>query len=621
MLSPLTKAILCPVLLLGACLSTARSATYIVDQAATSHAKDADGSADKPFATISAAAKKVGAGDRVLIRPGVYRESVRVAASGTKDRPIVFEAEKPGTVFLSGADPLGNWTRHDPAKPIYRTSWPHDFFVSAKGPDGQRLRHFPKHKPPLGLPELVVWDGRALKTVLKPEDLTPGTFCIDYDRDELYVWLPNGADPNTTEVLGATRQRIFGPDVTQKDESKGHYITVRNLTFQHAANFSGGNHQAGVSTNTGWVMEDCVVQWCNAMGLNVTGHDVKVLRTVAEHNGHSGFVGSGQGILIKDCVNRYNNWKGFSPTGSGSTKFVRMNKLVLDGFQSYGNVGKGIWLDIDNRECEIVNCVVYGNRGLRAPFEAAGIFVEIGYGPIRIANNTVYSNTGGGLRVAESENVVIENNISVDNGEALELRAMTNRGDYKLGNVVIRNNLFKDWRRVAVSTSLGDWDTQSARTKNIVMEGNIYDPPKGKPFFEWAKKEYATLKEAQATLGFEQNAKIKQVKFDRELIATRPVNDEGLVSFAKLLSDAKSGSVVVLPANGRTSLVKVSKGWTCQVYDLRNGFVQVTIPDEKLRAAVEQIQEWPETVPVNVKVRLTSVGAGGAEATVLAVEK
>jgi len=56
-----------------------------------------------PLRTIQRAANLSQPGDLVLIRPGVYRESVAVPRSGTSAQPIVFRGTDLG-VILDGAD-------------------------------------------------------------------------------------------------------------------------------------------------------------------------------------------------------------------------------------------------------------------------------------------------------------------------------------------------------------------------------------------------------------------------------------------------------------------------------------------------------------------------------------
>ena len=63
-----------------------------------------DGSAEKPFQTISQAAMMVQPGDTVVVHAGVYMESVFVAVSGTPDKPITFRTAPNEEVWIDGND-------------------------------------------------------------------------------------------------------------------------------------------------------------------------------------------------------------------------------------------------------------------------------------------------------------------------------------------------------------------------------------------------------------------------------------------------------------------------------------------------------------------------------------
>ncbi|MBM4079217.1 MAG: DUF1565 domain-containing protein, partial [Planctomycetes bacterium] len=60
------------------------SGDYVVDQSHPQASDDGPGTAEKPFRTISQAAKSVKAGDTVIIKAGTYRESVRIRRAGEK---------------------------------------------------------------------------------------------------------------------------------------------------------------------------------------------------------------------------------------------------------------------------------------------------------------------------------------------------------------------------------------------------------------------------------------------------------------------------------------------------------------------------------------------------------
>src|SRR3954452_8759631 len=96
------------------------AATYYV----APNGSDANwGDLARPLLTIQEAADRAVAGDTVLIRGGVYRETVTVPRSGTSSAPITFRPYNNETVVVSGADPLSGWAKHSGA--IYEApqSW------------------------------------------------------------------------------------------------------------------------------------------------------------------------------------------------------------------------------------------------------------------------------------------------------------------------------------------------------------------------------------------------------------------------------------------------------------------------------------------------------------------
>jgi hypothetical protein len=93
----------------GGVLHCAAAAEWTVDPTGNDQGV---GSSDAPLRTIQQAAHRAQAGDRVIIRTGVYRESVRPARSGTTDLPITFSGAPGATVVVSGAEVVNDW-KHD----------------------------------------------------------------------------------------------------------------------------------------------------------------------------------------------------------------------------------------------------------------------------------------------------------------------------------------------------------------------------------------------------------------------------------------------------------------------------------------------------------------------------
>ena len=83
---------------------SARASTYYVDHASSSCSNTGSGSSSQPYCSISAAVTaRAGAGNTIVVKPGVYREQVTVSASGTASSPFVLQASGSGVV-VDGSD-------------------------------------------------------------------------------------------------------------------------------------------------------------------------------------------------------------------------------------------------------------------------------------------------------------------------------------------------------------------------------------------------------------------------------------------------------------------------------------------------------------------------------------
>lgn len=71
------------------------------------------GTAQQPYRTVSKAAAEAMPGDIITVHEGTYRELVRPQRSGTKDRPIVYQAAPGEQVVITGSEPAKGWVRVD----------------------------------------------------------------------------------------------------------------------------------------------------------------------------------------------------------------------------------------------------------------------------------------------------------------------------------------------------------------------------------------------------------------------------------------------------------------------------------------------------------------------------
>jgi len=97
------------------------------------------GSLDYPFRSIQRAAEFAGPGDTVLIRGGVYRETVRPARSGNSGDPVTFRPYNNETVTVSGADVVGNWSNYSGHVYRSRQGWDLGFGENQVFVDGRMM--------------------------------------------------------------------------------------------------------------------------------------------------------------------------------------------------------------------------------------------------------------------------------------------------------------------------------------------------------------------------------------------------------------------------------------------------------------------------------------------------
>ncbi len=562
----------------------------------------ATGDAEHPWQTISRAANWAQAGDTVLIAPGIYREWVALTRSGEPDKPITFAAEKAGTATITGADPLTTWVTVPDHPGQYITDWPYDFIID-HNPDGSPIRDHGAPAP-VGCAEQILWQSHPLRQVMKSDDLSPGSFFVDWQYHTLTVWLPGGIDPRNGGVEGCVRSYLFSPLEKDGVFSDSRYITIRGLVLRDAANFA---QRGGVILGTGWQAINCTIEDDNAGGLSLNGDNILVDHCTAQYNGFCGISGSGDNNTLQDCIVRGNNRKGFPPDWEGGGgKFMGTNHLRIIHHLSCDNTGPGLWLDTDNINYSITDSVFCGNHGLDDDRQGCGIYLEINPGPGVASNNICYSNTGGGITLAESSRITVEGNTLVDDGYGIELRNMPDRDDHHLRQITITHNRFKEWRKAAIGTGLGRWTNQSAQDWALNIDENFYDPPHDKPFAEWADSPVADLPAMRSVLGLESGGSIQSILFEYPLEDAKTISDPDRPTIAKATKDATVGQVVTIPASCRSP---IGDQKTCAIFDQDNHCLMISVPQEWRKPLETAVTAWPSAVPVLLEVRIDQITA------------
>jgi len=350
------------------------------------HANASDkgrGAADKPFMTIIGALKTATPGDTVIVRPGLYRESISIPG-GLPDKPVTVQGEK-GAV-ITGADKLEGWRREGPNLWIVK-DWKGGFQPPAM-PEKDDARSHPGN--------LLFVNDRPMEYVAARGSLVPGSWTIfplksSKGRTILLYPLP-GLEPTKVPVEISVRP-----------------LLVKGAGFAHIKGMQ-ITRAAGIGLRTsgrGWLVEDTLIDWCSWSGLIIYGQDHVVRRNSIYWNGCTGVSGSSIALRFLDNRVSFCAWRPFNPNWhGGAVKLIPANlDHVFKGNTVSYNAIRCIWYDAYNEGNLIEDNIVYDN--------ADGLFDEIGFGNTW-RNNLCYNNRNG-IVIGESNADKVHRNIFFNN--------------------------------------------------------------------------------------------------------------------------------------------------------------------------------------------------------------
>jgi parallel beta-helix repeat protein len=378
----LTGIVLVPFLAMA---SPVLAGTRLIVNGSNPHAADSNpGTEKKPLKTISAAAARVHAGDKVIIHGGDYRETVIVKASGTKDAPIVFEAAPGETPVIKGSDVIRHWVRE--SANVWKAKLP-PIPPRSNNPEDPSF-WATKDVKQVFLKDGVLLDAIRLRPVAAKKELRSGSFFCDSKTGEIYIWVEKSENPNHRKIEAATRGAwlcVFGSN-----------IVIRGLQMRHASTLAIMSAPACSVHGKESRLENCTITWSDFIGVRLGGTRNSLIHCVIACNGDSGIGGTGDGHLIKECRVIYNNLDRYSPSWHcGGAKLIpRFNKGRIIGNEFAYNVGPGLWLDTNCDGNRIEGNFCHDNEG-------PGIMVEISKG------NQVFNNICVGNRNPLAGNYLI----------------------------------------------------------------------------------------------------------------------------------------------------------------------------------------------------------------------
>ncbi|XOF34571.1 MAG: right-handed parallel beta-helix repeat-containing protein [Candidatus Electrothrix sp. YB6] len=387
------------------------------------------GTADKPFKGIAYAVhfvneQKIPA--RIIIRSGTYRENVVLAgeyASKKKDPVLIIEAEKKGTVFISGSEALQGWKKENKGKQ-YSAAWPYRWGFS-------RLEHEEKLEyTQLGRrKELVTLNDTLLTQRLSRSELDAGSFFVDEQGGKIYLHPPEHPDKNidinTAGAEVGVRTKIF------EIKRRANFI-LRGINIQHTM---GTMHEVALrlANVANFLIEDCTISDNATTGmLLVLAADGTLRRVSSVNNGGNGLdMYIAQSILVEDSEFSYNCWRSnqarvwhYFPAGA---KLCYARNIELRRNKFIGNLARGFWIDINGEFNLFTENLVMDNTDF-------GVFIETSHGPTRIERNTITGNKYG-IMVGESWlTELVGNTIFQNRRGQVGVRAIKNRTQQDIKN-------------------------------------------------------------------------------------------------------------------------------------------------------------------------------------------
>lgn len=381
---------------------------HVDDVTLTADSDWPDGTTAKPFPEIKWAVahaqdfREDGHAVRILVQPGVYRETVTIGSAGANP-PLAIESTVPGGAVVTGSDVEQRWT------PVTGTAyfdapWTENWGLSPvpsswnrEVPDGVRRR------------EAVFIDGRPLVQVLSEAELTaPNTFYVDEDADRIRMHPPAGVTDLGDHIVEVARR-----DRALRIQGQAKSITVRGLVFEAAA-APFEDHMVYVTDASNVVFERNTFRHSSWSGLGFASTtDIAVRGNRAVDNGGNGIdtYRTTRALLESNHMSG-NNVRGARHGWVGWSVAASKHLLVADATfrdNTYtGNFARGLWLDTDVRNVRVV-----GDRSCNNARD--GLFIEATQGPVTI-EDTVYCNNGGaGILVGTSANITVRNTTMAGN--------------------------------------------------------------------------------------------------------------------------------------------------------------------------------------------------------------
>ena len=356
-----------------------------VDGSSAAASDDNDGSRDKPFKTIQAAADIAVPGTHIWIAPGEYREFVSPMRGGDgPDSMICYEAVEKGTVVIKASEVVTDFEESTDWR-----RWGHGGPTSSEG--------LTDMTPYLNRRGCVFCDGKPLKQVPLYNFMSgeAGTYWVEANGMAVHFRLPGDEDPADHKIEITVREQCFAPTKPYLS-----YIKVKGITASHAAMGAPVPQRGAISAYRGhhWVIEDCTVDWANAVAIDIGNecwhHNLGVIRRChIKDAGVCGIAGLfAQKMLIEDNVIEGTGWQKMelSWEAAGLKFHNSVDGLFRRNIFKRTYRADHLWLDCGNKNNRITQ-----NLFLDGIEQREAIFIECTREGVNLIDNNIFWNVEG----------------------------------------------------------------------------------------------------------------------------------------------------------------------------------------------------------------------------------
>ncbi len=425
-------------------LHAARATTFYVAAAGND---TNPGTLARPWRTVGKAAAAMVAGDSVLIRAGIYYESVNPARSGTSSDPITYAAYDTESVVIDGSELVTGWLPDSGNR--YRASVGFACdprFTATRDPSGN-------------YGGLVTQNGAKMQYAMEMSPAavdSPGEYYMNDSASPPFTIyacvrdLGSGTDPNNYEIRVGRRRKGFDIDGGED------WLVCDGITFRNY------NDNAIHSIGT----TDCEFRRLTLHTSFITGIYL---------------TGNSNRCLIDGCAFWDNGHGGIELASTRQTVVRKSRFLKRDLGDGCGGNGAHLWLGPVNLFADsnlIENNLAFGTGryGYAGPFAAIAGSYNI------LRHNSVVNSRGGAIALLDGgHNTVVNNACDMSAAAVHAIAVFPNacRDSFQFfkGNCLYAQNpTDKYWWNNVRYSSLAAWESAGAQVGNFDCLPGFVDP-------------------------------------------------------------------------------------------------------------------------------------------------